>query len=103
MKLDKFTQKSQEAIFQAQAITQEYSHQAIEPVHLLLALIRQEDGIIPALVTKVAGSVLALQEELQSELDKPPQGAGLKHGHRLGASHGRCAECCRALRQRDAG
>jgi ATP-dependent Clp protease ATP-binding subunit ClpB len=82
MKLDKFTQKSQEAIFQAQAIAQEYSHQAIEPVHLLQALIRQEDGIIPALVTKVAGSVLALQEELQHELDKRPkvQGSNMEVG-----------------------
>ncbi len=76
MKLDKFTQKSQEAIFQAQVITQEYSHQAIEPIHLLLALIRQEDGIIPALVTKVSGSVLALQEELQSELERRPKVQG---------------------------
>ena len=82
MKLDKFTQKSQEAIFQAQAITQEYSHQAIEPIHLLLAMIRQEDGIIPALVTKVAGSVLALQEELYSELEKRPkvQGSNMEIG-----------------------
>jgi ATP-dependent Clp protease ATP-binding subunit ClpB len=82
MKLDKFTQKSQEAIFQAQAVAQEFSHQAIEPVHLLLALIRQEDGIIPALVTKVAGSVLALQEDLQADLNNRPkvQGSNMEVG-----------------------
>ena len=49
MNLDKFTQKSQEAIFSAQQIAQDYQHQAIEPAHLLLALIRQREGIIPAL------------------------------------------------------
>ena len=41
MKLDKFTQKSQEAIFQAQEIARDYNHQSIEPAHLLLALVRQ--------------------------------------------------------------
>ena len=82
MNLDKFTQKSQEAIFSAQQIAQDYQHQAIEPAHLLLALIRQQEGIIPALVTKVAGSVLALQEELQNELEGRPkiQGANLDVG-----------------------
>ena len=82
MNLDKFTQKSQEAIFSAQQIAQDLHHQAIEPAHLLLALIRQQDGIIPALVTKVAGSVQALQEDLQNELERRPkiQGANMDVG-----------------------
>jgi len=82
MKLDKFTQKSQEAIFQAQEIARDYNHQSIEPSHLLLALIRQEQGIVPAIVTKVAGSVQALRNELQNELAKHPkiQGAGVEVG-----------------------
>ena len=42
MKLDKFTQKSQEALLQAQEIARDYSHASIEPAHLLLALMRQE-------------------------------------------------------------
>jgi ATP-dependent Clp protease ATP-binding subunit ClpB len=73
MKLDKFTSKSQEAIAAAQELARDLDHQAIEPAHLLLALIRQEEGVAPALVTKVAGSVLALREELQSELDRRPK------------------------------
>ncbi len=82
MKLEKFTQKSQEAIFSAQQIAQEYHHQAIEPIHLTLALIRQEDGIVPAIVTRVAGSPVALREELQRELEKRPKihGANLEVG-----------------------
>jgi ATP-dependent Clp protease ATP-binding subunit ClpB len=73
MGLNKYTQKSQEAILSAQHLAQEYTHQAIEPAHLLLALLRQEDGVVPALVTKVAGSVLALREEIASELEKRPK------------------------------
>ena len=76
MKLDKFTQKSQEAVFAAQEIGHEYEHQAIEPVHLLLALVRQEEGVVPALVTRVAGSALALRTELENDLEKRPKVRG---------------------------
>ena len=69
MKLDKFTQKSQEAIMDAQNLARDLNHQSIEPTHLLLALLQQVDGVVPALVTKVAGSVSALREELTQELD----------------------------------
>ena len=41
MDLNKYTQKSQEAILHAQQIAQDYNHQAIEPAHLLLSLLRQ--------------------------------------------------------------
>jgi ATP-dependent Clp protease ATP-binding subunit ClpB len=70
MDLNKYTQKSQEAILSAQRLAEELNHQAIEPAHLLLALLRQEDGVVPAVVTKVAGSVSALREELTQELDQ---------------------------------
>ncbi len=73
MDLNKYTQKSQEAILSAQRLTEEINHQAIEPAHLLLALLRQEDGVVPAVVTQVAGSVTALREELTQELDKRPK------------------------------
>jgi ATP-dependent Clp protease ATP-binding subunit ClpB len=82
MNLEKFTQKSQEAILAAQGLAQEYGHQTIEPVHLLLALVQQEDGIVPAIVTKVSGGTQALQDELTKELAKRPkvQGANLEVG-----------------------
>ncbi len=70
MKLDRYTQKSQEAILSAQSLAQELNHQAIEPSHLLLALLRQEEGVVPAIVTKVAGSVHAILEEVTQELEK---------------------------------
>jgi ATP-dependent Clp protease ATP-binding subunit ClpB len=73
MELDKYTQKSQEAIFAARKLAAEHNHQSIEPLHLLLALLLQEEGVVPALVTRVAGSVLALREELMQELEKKPK------------------------------
>jgi len=88
MNLDKYTQKAQEAILQAQQIAQEYSHQAIEPAHLLLALLRQEDGIVPALATKIAGSPAALLQEVQQELENRPKvyGANMEVGLSRAAS-----------------
>jgi ATP-dependent Clp protease ATP-binding subunit ClpB len=78
MNLEKYTQKSQEAILNAQRLAQEYHHQAIEPAHLLLALLRQEEGVVPAIVTKVAGSVHALREDVYQDLEGRPKvyGAG---------------------------
>jgi len=73
MNLEKFTQKSQEALLEAQRQAQEYDHQAIDPAHILLSLLRQEEGVVPALVSKVAGSVQALRKEVQQELDNQPK------------------------------
>lgn len=68
--INKFTQKSQEALFSAQQLARELNHQAIEPAHLLAALLQQEEGIVPALVAKVSGSVKGLLDEVRRELDR---------------------------------
>jgi ATP-dependent Clp protease ATP-binding subunit ClpB len=73
MNLEKYTQKSQEALLSAQNLAQELGHPSIEPAHLLLALLRQDEGVVPALVTKVAGSVLALRDEIERDLDGRPK------------------------------
>ncbi|NPV84571.1 MAG: ATP-dependent chaperone ClpB [Anaerolineae bacterium] len=82
MNLDKLTQKAQEAIFEAQRLTQEYNHQSIEPAHILLALINQQEGVVPAIVTRVSGSVLALRDDLEKDLQNRPKvyGANVQIG-----------------------
>src|SRR6266498_2063522 len=73
MDLNKYTQKSQEAILHAQQLAQDYNHQSIEPAHLLLALLQQEEGVVPAIVGKVAGSAQSLRNELTHELEQRPK------------------------------
>jgi ATP-dependent Clp protease ATP-binding subunit ClpB len=73
MNLDRYTQKSQEVIVSSQRLAQEYNHQTIEPAHLLLAMLRQTDGVVPALVTQVAGSVQGLRDELARDLEGRPK------------------------------
>ncbi|HIC93646.1 MAG TPA: hypothetical protein EYP09_05290, partial [Anaerolineae bacterium] len=50
MNLNKFTEKAQEALFEAQNLATEYDHSQIEPEHLLLALVAQADGVVPQIV-----------------------------------------------------
>ena len=76
MNLDKYTQKSQEALLAAQRLAQEYQHQVVEPIHLLLALVKQEDGIVRAIITKASGGTQAIQQELTNELEKRPKVQG---------------------------
>lgn len=53
MDLNKFIQKAQEAVVGAQSLAGEHSHAQIEPLHLLLALLRQSDGIVPQIIQKL--------------------------------------------------
>ncbi|HPO59031.1 MAG TPA: Clp protease N-terminal domain-containing protein, partial [Anaerolineaceae bacterium] len=73
MDLERYTQKAQEAILQSQQLAREFNHQAIEPAHLLLALLQQDQGVVPALVTKIAGSPLALRSEVRRDLENRPR------------------------------
>ena len=57
MNANKYTQKSLEAIQEAQAVATEYGNQQIEQAHLLLALLETENGLIPQLLTKMGLTV----------------------------------------------
>lgn len=76
MNLDHYTQKAQEAILKAQQIAQDLNHQTIEPIHLLLALVEQGDGVAPAIVTQVAGSTAGLISDLTTDLANRPKVTG---------------------------
>ena len=80
MNLERFTQKAQEAIVRSQQIARDNNHQSIEPVHLLLALILQDEGVVPAVLTKISGSTSALRDELKSALENLPRVTGTGAG-----------------------
>jgi ATP-dependent Clp protease ATP-binding subunit ClpB len=73
MNLDRFTQKAQEAIARAQQLAQELNQQSIEPAHLLLALLQQDEGVVPAVVTRISGSAAGLRAEVQKDLENRPK------------------------------
>ena len=53
MNIQKFTQKSMQAIQDCEKLAYEYGNQEIEQEHLLVALMRQEDCLIPMLIEKM--------------------------------------------------
>ncbi|MFX0012395.1 MAG: ATP-dependent chaperone ClpB, partial [Candidatus Hermodarchaeota archaeon] len=78
MKFDKFTIKVQEALISARSLAQNHDNQQIEPIHLLISLIDQEDGITTPLYQKLGLNIDQLSSELKSELERLPKvrGAG---------------------------
>ena len=73
MRLDKLTTKSQEALQQAQGLAEKRNHQAIDVEHLLFALMGQKEGVVLALLQKLAVPLAAVTERLQKALDDLPR------------------------------
>ena len=76
MNFQKFTQKSIEAVNSSQAIATEYGNSQLTQLHLLLALLRQEDGLIGNLFAKITGNSQAIADEVESEISKLPKVSG---------------------------
>ena len=76
MNIEKFTTKFQQAIAEAQSLAIGKNNQFIEPVHLLSALLNQQDGSVAPILTANGVNVAALRNELNNELAKLPQVSG---------------------------
>src|SRR4030088_2636649 len=76
MKLDRFTEKAREALQSAAQEAQERGQQAIEPEHLLLALLRQDGGIARPLLEAAGASVQELVPALVSRVERLPRVSG---------------------------
>ena len=76
MNIEKFTTKFQQAIAEAQSLAIGKDNQFIEPVHLLSALLNQQDGSVAPILTASGVNVAAFRNELNNELAKLPQVSG---------------------------
>ena len=72
MNFNRYTQKSLEAVQSAQNLAVQNSHQQLEQVHLLLALLRQDGGLIPQLLRKMEVTVESLDAAAAAQLRKIP-------------------------------
>jgi len=70
MRIDKLTNQLQTALADAQSIAMGNDHSAIEPVHLLLALLNQQAGSIRPILNRAGFDVVGLQETLNRQLDQ---------------------------------
>ena len=76
MDINRLTDKSQEALRQAQALASRRNHQGVDVEHLFAALLEPADGIVTALLAQTGVAVAAVKKGLDQELDRIPQVTG---------------------------
>ena len=83
MNFNNYTQKSLEAIQSARDLAVQNNHQQLEQVHLLLALLRQDGGLIPQLLRKMDVTVESLDAAAAAQLRKLPSVTGSREADRF--------------------
>ncbi|HET8579319.1 MAG TPA: ATP-dependent chaperone ClpB [Methylomirabilota bacterium] len=76
MRFDRFTVKAQEAVQAAQSLADQHSQQAIEPEHLLLALLQQQEGVVGPLLGKLGARPEAIAQQVEAEVGRLPKVRG---------------------------
>ena len=76
MDINRFTEKSREALTTAQGLAAQYGHQEVDAEHLALALVNQEDGFVPRVLERVGVAPKALVTALEAVLKKRPSVRG---------------------------
>ncbi len=82
MELNRLTQKSQEALAQAQSIALRAGQTEVDGEHLLLALLEQPDGLVPRLLGQLGCDVPALRRDVEADVQRRPKvtGPGVQPG-----------------------
>jgi ATP-dependent Clp protease ATP-binding subunit ClpB len=76
MDINKFTEKAQEAVRDAQTLATRYGNQQIEVEHLLYALLDQQGGLVPSVLTRAGVSVEPLRQAIENEINRLPKVTG---------------------------
>ncbi|MBI3756442.1 MAG: ATP-dependent chaperone ClpB [Deltaproteobacteria bacterium] len=76
MDLNRFTEKSQEALRNAQALAVRRNHQGVDVEHVLAALLSEPEGLAAALLAGAGIAPTAVREQVEVELNKIPQVSG---------------------------
>jgi len=81
LRFDKMTVKAQEALQQAQEIAGSHQNQAVEPLHLLAALVYQADGVVPPLLARLGIRSEPLTQDVEREIERLPKVQGFAQQH----------------------
>jgi ATP-dependent Clp protease ATP-binding subunit ClpB len=76
MNLNKFTQKAQEAVLEAQALAEERNNAQIELVHMLATLVDQSAGVVPQIINRIGLNLQAFRQQIDEVLDGLPRAVG---------------------------
>ncbi|MEY8321349.1 ATP-dependent chaperone ClpB [Lachnospiraceae bacterium 46-61] len=83
MNLQKYTQKSIDAIQNTQNIASEYQNPQIEQQHLVYALLTQQEGLIPQLLIQIGVNMNGIINKLQEEISKLPHVSGSREAGKV--------------------
>jgi ATP-dependent Clp protease ATP-binding subunit ClpB len=81
LQFEKMTVKAQEALRQAQEVAARHENQEIQPVHLLEALVAQQDGVVPPLLARLGIRPEMLNQEIAREVSRLPKVSGFDQQH----------------------
>ncbi len=98
----KMTVMSRQAVQEAQNEARRRSHNEVDTWHLLVALLAQEDGIVPALVGKLGLTVSAMQLAAERELERMPKVSGAVDVSKIYVTQALNEVLTRAEEERDA-
>jgi ATP-dependent Clp protease ATP-binding subunit ClpC len=73
MRFDQFTEKAKEAIALAQDLLLEYHHNQLDVEHLLLALLKQPDGLASQIIERCGVDTKVIERELEESLERFPK------------------------------
>ncbi len=76
MDIEKLTIKVQQAMNEAQLTAVRHNHQQVDDIHLFSALIAEDDGLIPNILSKMGVDIRSLREETSKTLDRMPKVMG---------------------------
>jgi ATP-dependent Clp protease ATP-binding subunit ClpB len=76
MDMNRLTEKSQQALQEAQARARALRHTEVDGEHLLLALLDQPEGLVPRLLERADVDIAALRQDIESELSRRPKVSG---------------------------
>ena len=80
IRFDKLTEKAQEALQHTQVLASEHGHQQIHPLHLLIALVEQPQGIVQNVLTNCDVQPAAVSHEARRLLASFPKVTGAQAG-----------------------
>ena len=76
MNIERFTEKAQEAIAAAQTAAQRFQHHEMDAEHILLALLEQDEGLVPQLIKRVGADPAVIHQQIQAALADRPRVSG---------------------------
>jgi ATP-dependent Clp protease ATP-binding subunit ClpB len=76
LRFEKMTVKAQEALQNAQEVAARHENQQLEPIHLLMALVEQTDGVVSPLLAKLGIRKEALAQDMEREIARLPKVSG---------------------------